>query len=110
MRFAGSRDAATKATVIDQVHGAHVGESAHVMHGPPVVVVVADDVDSGGSSPNRPHVPTQCPSATACTGMALAVSFVLIDDAPHHSAQLRPDTPLAPLSPALAVEPPPPRA
>ena len=104
-----SGDMAMAATVIDLVHATHIVESAHSTHDSQIAVI-EDDVDGGGSSSGRPHVPAECLSATACTGVALGVSLVVADDTARRVARVTPDNLQTPLSPALVLDPPPPRA
>lgn len=105
----GSRDMATAATVIDPVHAAHVAESAHSRQNSQVTAVT-DDVDGGGSPSGRSHAPTECLSATTCTGVALGVASVAAGDAPNRSARVIAGSTLPHVSPVIGLEPPPPRA
>jgi hypothetical protein len=88
-------------------HAAHVVQSVgeHRAH----VGAAAISDDDSDSSRRVPHQPTECLSASACMGVALGAPTDLIVDALHRAADVTDDTALGPLSPAFALEPPPPR-
>lgn len=104
----GSGNAA--ATTIGDGHAAHVVGAGDEHRGHPgSATAVSDDADNG-SSRGSPHAPIECLSATACAGMALGAPSDLIASALPRGAGVAADIALAPLSPAIGLEPPPPRA
>jgi hypothetical protein len=57
-----------------------------------------------------PHAPTQCVLTMGCGSAVAAAAVIVIDEPAHVVGSLETDVALEPESPAVALEPPPPRS
>jgi len=87
--------------------GGHDAPPDHHSHAPHSVDLRGD---TGTGSPAVPHAPAQCALAVGCVATAVAAAVIPIDSSVHVVARVEPDVVLAPDSPSLGLEPPPPRA
>lgn len=88
--------------------GQHVHSPGHAAHRD-VGNTVTHEADT--SSPRGvPHPPTQCILVIGCGAAVAGAAVIAMDVAPHVVGRVEADVVQAPDSPALGLEPPPPRA
>lgn len=90
------------------LHGVETTRAHHAAHEAGASEV--SEEPEGHAPAGLPHAPAPCVSVAAC-GIAVVVTETPVLDSPPHAADVvAADVTLAPDSPALGLEPPPPRA
>ena len=109
-----ANDPAVAGVTAAEDHAAHRHASgalaaSRTSHG--VAVVTAPPDESGSSPPvGLPHAPAQCISVASCSVAAAPAAGAPLRVLPHVGERVAAGVLLAPDAPALALEPPPPRA